>query len=278
MIREPVVAGQFYPGNPSRLLRDIESYLSGGPPQLLQASAVVSPHAGYVYSGAVAGAVFSSVNLPDRFIVLGPNHTGMGATLALAPVGEWNTPLGPVRIDGELTRRLTEECPQLREDVAAHAREHSIEVQIPFLKAKRPNPSFAAICVGTGDFSILEKLGHALARAIRSVSGPVLIVCSSDMTHYESAEAASAKDHLAIEKMLALDARGLYDVVRSKNITMCGFAPAVAMLTACRDLGATGAKLVRYSNSGEVSGDFGSVVGYAGLAITGPASAAASAR
>lgn len=266
MIREPAVAGQFYPGNPSRLLRDIESYLSK-PEAPLMAKAVVSPHAGYVYSGGVAGAVFSAIQLPKRFIILGPNHTGVGAPLALAPAGEWRTPLGLVPIDAELNRRLLAECSALREDRAAHIREHSLEVQIPFLQARLHDLSFAAICVGTSDYSTLETLGHALARVVQAIQEPVLIVCSSDMNHYESADEALKKDQLAISRMLALDARGLYDVVRERSITMCGFAAAVASITACRDLGASSGKLVRYANSGEINGDPSSVVGYAGLAI-----------
>ncbi len=266
MIREPAVAGQFYPGNPSRLLRDVEGYL-GKASALMKAWAVVSPHAGYIYSGAVAGAVLGSVDLPKRFIILGPNHTGMGVPLALAPGGEWRTPLGLATIDAELSRRLIEECPHLREDRAAHFHEHSIEVQVPFLQAKRQAFSFAAICVGTDDYSVLEALGRDLARVIRSMSEPVLMICSSDMNHYESAEVARTKDRLAIDKVLALDARGLYDVVHEKHITMCGFAPAVSAITASRDLGAKAGKLIRYANSGDVSGDFDKVVGYAGLAV-----------
>ena len=276
MIREPAVAGQFYPRDPSKLLRDIESYM-GEPPPDLDAVAVVSPHAGYVYSGGVAGAVFGAVRLPKRFIVLGPNHTGIGGSLALAPAGEWRTPLGLIALDAELNRRLLEECPLLREDRAAHLREHSIEVQLPFLQARLPDFSVAAVCVGTSDYRALENLGHAMARVIRSVPGPIMIVCSSDMNHYEAADVASEKDHLAIDRMLALDARGLYDVVHDAQITMCGFAPAVASLTACRDLGASVARLIRYANSGEISGDFGSVVGYAGLAVISPAAAPAAA-
>ena len=266
MIREPAVAGRFYPGNPSKLLREIESYLSA-PESLLDAKAIVAPHAGYIYSGAVAGAVFSAVKLPRRFIILGPNHTGMGAPLALAPAGDWRTPLGLASVDAELNRCLLEECPMLREDRAAHSREHSLEVQIPFLQARLDEFRFAAICVGTADYTTLEALGHALARVVRTAAKPVLIVCSSDMNHFESAEIATVKDRLAIERVLALDARGLFNVVRDENITMCGFAPAVAALIAGRDLGAVSGKLVRYSNSGEISGDYGSVVGYAGLAI-----------
>jgi hypothetical protein len=266
MIREPAVAGRFYPGNSSKLRLEIESYLSK-PDSPLDAKAIVSPHAGYVYSGGVAGAVFSAVILPRRFIILGPNHTGMGAPLALAPAGDWRTPFGLAAVDAGLNRRLLEECPMLQEDRAAHAREHSLEVQIPFLQARLDTFSFSAICVGTADYTQLESLGHAIARVIRAESESILIVCSSDMNHFESAEVAAVKDRLAIERLLALDPRGLFSVVREKNISMCGFAPAVAALTAGLDLGASAGKLVRYSNSGEISGDFESVVGYAGLAV-----------
>jgi hypothetical protein len=267
MIREPSVAGQFYPSNPAVLRRDIESYFAV-PESPLEAKAVVSPHAGYIYSGGVAGAIFGAVRLPNRFIILGPNHTGKGGPLALAPAGEWRTPLGLVALDTDLNARLLEECPLLREDRTAHSREHSLEVQIPFLQARLSNFSFAAICVGTAKYHLLETLGHALARVIAASPERILMICSSDMNHYESAEIASIKDRLAIDRLLALDPRGLYDVVETNNITMCGFAPAVAVLTACRDLGAGTGTLVRYANSGAVSGDYDSVVGYAGLAIT----------
>jgi AmmeMemoRadiSam system protein B len=159
------------------------------------------------------------------------------------------------------------ECSLLREDMAAHTREHSIEVQIPFLQAQVKDFTFSAICVASHDLSSLVTLGHALARAVKSSPEPILLVASSDMTHYESAEVASRKDHLAIDQVLKLSPEGLYHVVIDEDISMCGFSPAVAVLTACRDLGATAGKLIRYANSGDVSGDYDRVVGYAGMAI-----------
>lgn len=266
MIREPTVAGQFYSGDPRTLRRVIDSFLQK-PASLLDAKAVVSPHAGYIYSGGVAGAVFSSVRLPTRFIILGPNHTGMGTRLALAPAGEWRTPLGPVAIDMELNRQLLEHCPRLQEDRAAHVREHSLEVQLPFLQALAPGFRFVAICVGTTDYEVLEELGRAMARVIQDSQEPILVVASSDMNHFEPATVASQKDHLAIERIQALDPRGLHTVVCERDISMCGFAPTIAALTASLELGATQGKLIRYANSGDVSGDYDSVVGYAGLAI-----------
>jgi AmmeMemoRadiSam system protein B len=266
MIREPAVAGQFYPANPHHLRRDIQSYLVPSEP-LLDAGGIVAPHAGYMYSGAVAGAAYSAVRIPGRFILLGPNHTGRGTALALHPAGQWRTPLGLADIDDEISKLLLSECDLLAEDKAAHAREHSLEVQIPFLQVLAGSPRFAAVCIGTADYGTLETLGHALARVIRKVSEPVLLIASSDMSHYERADVASRKDRCAIDEMVDLNPKGLYQTVMEKDISMCGFAPAVALLTACRDLGAREGRLIRYANSGDVSGDYGQVVGYAALAV-----------
>lgn len=266
MIREPAVAGQFYSANPEALRKSVRSFLVQGEASL-DAKGIVAPHAGYMYSGAVAGAVYAAVRLPKRFIILGPNHTGKGVALSLYPRGQWRTPLGLVGIDEELNKSLARECSLLVEDTAAHLREHAIEVQIPFIQMLTENPSFAAICVGTAEYSSLEALGHALARAVESSSEAVLLVASSDMSHYEPANVASQKDHLAIDRVLSVDPRGLYRTIFEKDISMCGFAPAVALLTACHDLGASSGRLVRYANSGDVSGDFERVVGYAGMAV-----------
>jgi MEMO1 family protein len=266
MIREAAVAGQFYSANPEILRKTIRSFLDQNEP-LLDAKGIVAPHAGYVYSGAVAGAVYAAVRLPHRFILLGPNHTGKGRALSLHPPGQWRTPLGLVSIDEELNRTLARECSLLVEDSSAHAREHSIEVQVPFLQLLTDAPSFAAICVGTADYASLETLGHALARVVKSITEPVLLVASSDMSHYESADVASRKDHFAIEKVVGVDPHGLYRTIFEKDVSMCGFAPTVALLTACRDLGASSGRLIRYANSGDISGDFERVVGYAGMAV-----------
>jgi len=266
MIREAAVAGQFYPSRPESLRKEIGELLR--PVRSFPGTrAVMVPHAGYVYSGPVAGAVYASVDLPRRFILLGPNHTGLGARLSLYPSGEWRTPLGTVWIDPELTGLLERNCPHLRPDRQAHLREHSLEVQIPFLQVRVPDFRFAAICVGTGEYPVLADLGQAIARILRDLEDPPLIVSSSDMSHYESASVASAKDHLAIERILAVDPAGLHEVVHRENISMCGFAPTTAALAACRELGCRTGHLVRYSNSGDVSGDYDRVVGYAGIAV-----------
>jgi len=267
MIREPAVAGTFYPSDPKTLERAVLSYLakSDNP---IEAKAVVSPHAGYMYSGSVAGAVYGSVRVTGRCIVLGPNHTGRGIPMALHPAGQWRTPLGLVSIDEEMNSRLLKECDLLGEDYKAHQGEHSLEVQVPFLQVLARDLKFSAICVGTVDLARLEALGHALSRTVQSPGEPVLIVVSSDMNHFESAAVNKRKDDLAIAHVLSIDPEGLHRVVCDEDISMCGFAPAVAALVCCRDMGAGHAQLVRYAHSGEVTGDSDEVVSYAGIVIS----------
>ncbi len=266
VVREPAVAGRFYPANAERLRTDIESFLSPLSPKS-RAIACMVPHAGYMYSGAVAGAVFSRLDISASCIVLGPNHTGRGHPLAIMGKGAWRTPLGEVRIDADLASDLIKEFPALSADSAAHHSEHAIEVELPFLQVCRPDTKFVPIAIGTGQLVLLEQLGEALAEVVKKRRTPVLIVASSDMNHYEDDVTTRAKDRKAIEKILALDAPGLYETVIKESISMCGFGPAVAMLTAARRLGAQKAELVQYATSGDVSGDRTLVVGYAGIII-----------
>jgi len=275
MIREPAVAGQFYPAEPEALRADVERCLEAGAagpgrPTPSSIVALVVPHAGYVYSGRVAGAVYAVSRLPDRLVLLGPNHTGRGAAVGVAPAGSWRTPLGPATVDEKLTARIMmETCPMAEIDAFSHEREHALEVQIPFLQVKvGPRLSFAAVCVGTHDAGSLVALGRGVASAILAEGGSAGIVVSTDMSHYIPAVEARALDMLAIERMLRLDVEGLDRVVRDKRITMCGIAPAVAGLAAARDLGAGSARLVAYANSGDVNGDYTAVVGYAGLTVS----------
>ena len=265
-VRHPAVAGRFYPGARQVLLDDVSSYLSGaGEPQ--SALGCIAPHAGYIYSGSVAGAVYANVDVPRRCIVLCPNHTGRGRPLAIMSQGGWETPLGTVQIDSSLADTLKQQFPLLSEDTDAHRSEHAIEVQLPFLQQKRPHLTFVPIALGTGHFETLENLGGALAEVLRAQNAPVLIVASSDMNHYENDGITRVKDHKAIERILALDPAGLYDVVMREQISMCGFGPAVVMLTAAKRLGATSAELIKYATSGDVSGDHHMVVGYAGVVV-----------
>lgn len=269
-LRHPAVAGRFYPRNPDELRSEVETYLAPGSsehPTPVRAIGCMAPHAGYMYSGHVAGAVFARVEVPSRCIVLCPNHTGMGRALAILSEGAWETPLGEIAIDVELAHALKERFPALNEDSAAHKAEHAAEVELPFLQMRQPKLSFVPIALGTGQFEVLEELGRAMADVIATQKDPILIVASSDMNHYESDAVTRAKDHRAIERILSLDPKGLFDVVTQQDISMCGFGPAVAMLTAARQLGARSADLVKYATSGDVSGDRDLVVGYAGVVV-----------
>ena len=265
-VRHPAVAGKFYPQNPAVLLADVQSYLS--PPQeAVTALGCVVPHAGYMYSGRIAGAVFARLEIPRRCILMCPNHTGMGHPVSIMSTGAWETPLGSVPIDSDLADTLKQQFPLLTEDAAAHRSEHAVEVELPFLQARRPHFTFVPIALGTGQFEVLQGLGETIADVVEAQSEAVLIIASSDMNHYENDKVTREKDHKAIGCILALDARGLFDVVVNEDISMCGFGPTVAMLTAAVQLGATRAELVRYATSGDVSGDRNMVVGYAGVLV-----------
>jgi|SRR5579863_2785564 len=266
MVRQAVVAGRFYPRDRDALLTDLRSYLSPAE-TALPALGCVAPHAGYIYSGAVAGAVFANIDIAQHCIVLGPNHTGKGRPLAIMSNGAWETPLGSVPIDSALANALKQEFSLLTEDSDAHHSEHAIEVELPFLQTRRPDLTFVPIALGTGQFEILKKLGEAVADVVQKQDEDILIIASSDMNHYESDIITREKDRRAIDRLLALDARGLFDVVKKEDISMCGFGPAVVMLTATKRLGATKSELVRYATSGDVSGDRETVVGYAGVVV-----------
>jgi MEMO1 family protein len=271
MIRPPAVAGAFYPSDPRELVRQIDEFTSASAPASsapqIAARACVVPHAGYMYSGHVAGAVYASIEIPARCILLGPRHYPRGEAMAILTEGGFATPLGEAEIDSPLARQVAYECPRLREDAVAHEREHSLEVQIPFLQRLAPNFRFVPVVLATDRYGAIEELGHAIARVVAAQKERVLVIASSDMNHYESDAITRAKDERAVERILALDPQGLYDTVRGQQISMCGYAATVAMLVAVRELGATQARLVRYATSGDINGDREHVVGYAGIVI-----------
>jgi hypothetical protein len=268
MIREPAVAGRFYPANPRELRKQIEHFTGGSvAAHKLRALGCVVPHAGYMYSGHVAGAVFERLDLPARFIILCPRHYREGQALAIMSEGSWRTPLGEARVDSALALELKNVCSLLREDSVAHRMEHSLEVQLPFLQELAGDFQFVPIALGTDRFGALEELGRAMGDVIAKRNEPVLIVASSDMNHYESDDITRAKDRKAIDQILKLDAHGLFDTVRREGITMCGFGPTVSMLTAAKQLGARHAEVVRYATSGDITGDREEVVGYAGMVV-----------
>jgi MEMO1 family protein len=266
MEREPAVAGRFYPGEPDRLRATVARHLAATPlgTAPVPAIAVIAPHAGYVYSGDVAGATFASVEIPRRAIVLCPNHTGLGALASLWADGRWRTPLGCVDVDAQLAADLAT-CSLVTGDRAAHRLEHALEVELPFLQIQRPDVTIAPLCLGPLELDQCEELGAAVARA---ASTGALVVASSDMSHYLPADEAERQDRRALDAVLALDPVRLYETVRSEGITMCGVVPVTVMLFAARRLGATAARLVRYANSGDATGDRTSVVGYAGVVVT----------
>jgi MEMO1 family protein len=265
MLRLPAVAGQFYPGNPKELSAVIESYTKQNRQIKVKARACLVPHAGYRYSGAVAGAVFARLELPKKIVVLGVRHYPRGEALAILSEGAWRTPLGDIPIDTALAMALRNACPLLREDSVAHSREHSLEVELPFLQALAPGFSFAPVAIGTLQYHDLKETGEGIARVLQQAQEDIFIVTSSDMNHYEEDELTRRKDRKAIECMLKLDPAALYDTCRREGISMCGLGPAVTMLTAMNLLGVSKAELVRYATSGDVSGNRDEVVGYAGV-------------
>lgn len=266
MTRRPAVAGQFYPGDPAGL----RAFLEGAVPRAGDPAAalgVVAPHAGYVYSGGVAGKVFGRVRVPDACVLLGPNHTGLGTRASIVSRGEWQTPLGTVPIHGPLADALRGSCPLLEEDPLAHAHEHSLEVEVPFLQYRNPAVRIVPIAFQLTSRAEVQEAGEGIAAALAGWPEPVLLVASSDMTHYESHRSAREKDAKAVDRVLALDPAGLLDTVKRDRISMCGVIPTAVLLVAARRLGATRGELVAYATSGEVSGDFERVVGYAGMMI-----------
>jgi len=264
MIRSPAVAGRFYPSDPRELAAQIDIYASS---KTLKTSALgcLVPHAGYMYSGHVAGEVFASIQIPGRGVLIGPRHFPRGQPMAILTEGSWKTPFGDAPIDSTLASRLAQAAPQLRSDPVAHEREHALEVQIPFLQRLAPHFRFVPIVLATDRYQPLEDLGRAVAEVISAEHESVIIVASSDMNHYESDIVTREKDRKAIDRILALDPRGLYDVVRNQNISMCGYAATVSALVGLIHLGAKDAKLVRYATSGDVNEDRSEVVGYAGI-------------
>jgi len=265
MVRRAVVAGSFYPADQKQLVQQLSSLVRTGT-SVERVLGAVSPHAGYIYSGPVAGQLFSKIDVPSTVVVLAPNHTGLGSAFASCSEN-WQTPLGEVATDLELLEALHSSFPGLDDDRVAHAHEHSAEVQLPFIKFGNPGAKVVAIALMSNDLSQLKELGNAIAVAIRKSGSEAMVLASSDMTHYEVKESAESKDKQAIGRILDLDPDGLWETVKTQRISMCGVAPVTAMLVACKELGATSATLVKYATSGDVTGDYSQVVGYAAISV-----------
>lgn len=268
MVRKPTVAGQFYSGSEKSLAREVESLIDKNAKKE-DAIGIVSPHAGYIYSGPVAGSVLSRIKPKSTYIIMGPNHTGMGEQFSLSADESWKTPLGEVKIDKTLANQIMKSSKYIKEDDLAHVHEHSIEVQIPFLQVLQKDFKIVPIVISYADLGVYREIGKELARSVKEVKSEkdVTIIASSDMTHYEPQGTAKKKDSKAIEAILELDEAKLVDCIDRFDISMCGFAPVAIMLVAAKELGAKKAELVKYQTSGDTSGDYSSVVGYAGVLI-----------
>jgi len=265
--RNPAVAGMFYPGSKISLEKELDRLIPEKEGGKVSAIAIVSPHAGYIYSGPIAGETIASVEIPRKIILLGPNHTGLGTRASVMSYGEWSLPNGNAPVDSCLAEKLLSGAVLFEHDLLAHLKEHSLEVQLPFLLHERSDISIVPVAFMGLTVEECRIAGLAVAQTIRSAGEEVLIVASSDMTHYESRSSAKEKDRKAIERILALDPEGLMRVVRENDISMCGVIPVTVMLFAALELGAKNASLVRYGTSGDVSGNYDEVVAYAGMRI-----------
>ncbi len=267
-IRSPAVAGQFYLSSRQGLKNQIETLVDKKTAKLDIISCVL-PHAGYMYSGSVAGQTISQLIIKDKIILLGPNHTGYGAKYSIMTEGAWQTPLGEVSIESDLAKDILSRSRYLKSDFAAHTYEHSLEVEIPFFQYFKDDFKIIPILFLSDEFDALLEIGKDIANAVkeRDLKGSTMIVASSDMTHYEPQSEAQTKDRAAIQAILELNENRLIDVIQRLNISMCGYAPVIAMISAAKLLGAKTGRLIKYQTSGDITGDKSSVVGYAGIVI-----------
>jgi len=279
-VRRPCQAGAFYAGTAESLKKQIENCflhelgpgkipetIKTGPRQVV---GLVCPHAGYMFSGPVAAHAYYKLALdgkPDIVVLFGPNHTGYGSALAVMKEGFWRTPLGDVEIDAELAKQIVDESHIIDVDDSAHRFEHSIEVQLPFLQYLYGSEfKIAPICFLMQDLSSARDVGQAVAKVLAGKNA--VIIASSDMTHYEPQKSAETKDKMALEAVEEMDEAKLYSVIEAHRISACGYGPIAALITAAKNLGMKKAKLLCYKTSGDVIGDYSSVVGYATVCLT----------
>ncbi|MDR3088535.1 MAG: AmmeMemoRadiSam system protein B [Desulfobulbaceae bacterium] len=263
-IRHPAVAGLFYPDDARQLRPMLAGFFSASPATPRQALALLCPHAGYVYSGALAAAVLAQAEIPERVILLGPTHHGLSAAAA-ASLATWRTPLGDTPTDGDFLARLLAKTPLIVHDEAGHRREHCLETQLPFLQYLREDLRIAPLLVSAIPFDECQEIAVALAETIRQSSGQTLIVASSDMSHYLARKEAARLDTMALERVLSLDPKGLYKICLEKNISMCGFVAVTIAMLAILANSRVAARLIGYTDSGAASGDMERVVAYAGV-------------
>ncbi|MCP4220452.1 MAG: AmmeMemoRadiSam system protein B [bacterium] len=265
MIRKAAVSGSFYPGGKRGLEEELAQYIVHSENKK-KVIGLISPHAGYIYSGGCAGKGFGGIRVPDVVVILGVNHRGIGVDFAVDGHEKWNTPLGDITVDGELSEALVTDSSIFRIDSTAGSMEHSLEVQVPFIQYLNSEAKIVAITISSMNFEQILEGGKELGRLLKGRED-VLMVASTDMSHYVDAESARVSDQLAIDKILAMDPGGLLETVVRNRISMCGVSPTAMMLRAAMELGAGKSELVQYTNSGEVSGDFRQVVGYLSMTV-----------
>src|SRR6266404_1928624 len=271
MVRPPAVAGQFYPATASEVDAALQTLIPSSASKR-RAIAVVCPHAGWTYSGRTAGFVYSQVEIPDRVILVGPNHHGVGSDYAVYGSGSWHTPGGDVPIAEPLAADLLDNCELLAEDVRAHGGEHSLEVQVPMLLRANPNVRIVPLLIAggwpeSGGRRDLREIGAAIAQTVQDYGKPVLVLASTDLNHYEEQEVSHVKDKLVLDAVVKLDEDALMAHVIDVEVSMCGVASTYIVIHAAKKLGAKRAELLDYRTSGDVSGDFTRVVGYGAVVI-----------
>ncbi len=270
LIRKPAAIGYFYPEGLNNIKSLLASFNIAPPQKKIDAFGIVSPHAGYIYSGKTAYLGYSEINIKNNIIIVGPNHTGLGADCSIMTKGEYGFKDFSVPINSELAGAIINEADSpFISDELAHLQEHSVEVQIPLLYNIKKDFTIVPIVVSFIRYNDVLRASKAIFNALKKLNllDDVLIVASSDMTHYESADEAKAKDNIAIKEILDLNPNGLYNKVREYGISMCGFIPASIMLNVAKMAGRTAAKLIDYTNSGEATGDYASVVGYSAIVV-----------
>lgn len=262
MIRKPLYAGTWYPNERKK----IEEYLQKVEKKE-KVIACICPHAGWMYSGKTAGKVYSRIKPAETYILLGPNHTGVGENVSVYPDGSWETPIGKLEINSELVNELVRNSEFIQKDYKAHSREHSLEVQTPFIALLNPKSKIVPITIKSEDLAVCQDLARTITEVLKEQKNYIVLIASTDMTHYEPQEYAKKQDQAAIDEILKLDAEGLYRTVQRRGISMCGYIPTTIVIMASKLLGAKTAELVEYTTSGDITGDYSSVVGYAGLII-----------
>jgi len=263
-MRAPAVSGQFYPRNKNDLDRQISRCFEKVPSVERPVLGAVVPHAGYIYSGNTAAYVYSVLPKADTFVLLGPNHTGQGSPVSVSSE-KWSTPLGEVSSDIEFIKALPKRIIDM--DETAHRHEHSIEVQLPFLQHRFSDFKIVSICMGMQDEKTALDVGMEIAEAVRKVNKKVVIIASSDFSHYKPEKVAREDDAYFIRSILDMDIPGFYRKLYEREASVCGYGPICAMITATKALGAKKASLLKYSTSGDVTGDLSAVVGYAGIVV-----------